>query len=126
MTSRRDQNVSLEDRRAIEKGDDDVVTQHLANGRRLVYRITKHTRSFDHDCILPPGQDVDMNTPRIAPVTNASSEVDELYDKARLRGPDGSPLNIFSTLAHHPALLRRWLVFATHVLAKNSLTPRDR
>ena len=30
------------------------------------------------------------------------------------------------TLAHHPALLRRWLVFATHVLAKNSLTQRDR
>ena len=50
----------------------------------------------------------------------------ELYDKAGLRAADGSPLNIFSTLAHHPALLRRWLVFATHVLAKNSLTPRDR
>lgn len=67
-----------------------------------------------------------MDTPRIAPITTATSEVDELYDKARLRAPDGSPLNIFSTLAHHPALLRRWLVFATHVLAKNSLAPRDR
>ncbi len=67
-----------------------------------------------------------MNTPRVAPVTDPSSEVDELYDKAGLRAPDGSPLNIFSTLAHHPPLLRRWLVFATHVLAKNSLAPRDR
>ena len=49
-----------------------------------------------------------------------------MFDKARLRGPDGTPLNIFGTLAHHPALLRRWLVFATHVLAKNSLAQRDR
>jgi 4-carboxymuconolactone decarboxylase len=67
-----------------------------------------------------------MTSPRIAPVTAPSDEVTELYEKARLRSADGSPLNIFATLAHHPALLRRWLVFATHVLAKNSLTPRDR
>ena len=67
-----------------------------------------------------------MHTTRIEPVTNPSDEVNELFDKAGLRAPDGSPLNIFATLAHHPALLRRWLVFATHVLAKNSLAPRDR
>jgi len=67
-----------------------------------------------------------MDTPRIAPVTNPSQEVTDLYDKARLRAPDGSPLNIFGTLAHHPDLLRRWLVFGTHVLAKNSLPARDR
>jgi 4-carboxymuconolactone decarboxylase len=67
-----------------------------------------------------------MHTPRIAPVTNVTEEVQELFDKGGLRTADGSPLNIFGTLAHHPALLRRWLVFATHVLAKNSLTPRDR
>ena len=62
-----------------------------------------------------------MHTTRIAPVTNPSDEVNELFDKAGLSAPDGSPLNIFGTLAHHPALLRRWMVFATHVLAKNSL-----
>jgi 4-carboxymuconolactone decarboxylase len=67
-----------------------------------------------------------MHTTRIEPVTNPSDEVNELFDRARLRAPNGSPLNIFATLAHHPALLRRWLVFATHVLAKNSLAPRDR
>jgi 4-carboxymuconolactone decarboxylase len=67
-----------------------------------------------------------MHPPRIAPVTSPTDEVTELYDKAGLRAPDGSPLNIFGTLAHHPALLRRWLVFASHVLAKNSLAPRDR
>jgi 4-carboxymuconolactone decarboxylase len=67
-----------------------------------------------------------MTRPRIAPVTSPTTEVTELFEKGGLRAPDGSPLNIFGTLAHHPALLRRWLVFASHVLAKNSLTPRDR
>jgi alkylhydroperoxidase family enzyme len=43
-----------------------------------------------------------------------------------LRRPDGEVLNIFATLAHHPDLLRRWLVFATHVLSKNTLPPRER
>jgi 4-carboxymuconolactone decarboxylase len=59
-------------------------------------------------------------------VTDPTDEMTELFDKAGLRAPDGEPLNIFGTLAHHPALLRRWLVFATHVLAKNSLSQRDR
>lgn len=71
-----------------------------------------------------------MDTPRIAPITtdspDATAEVTELFDKAGLRGPDGSPLNIFGTLARHPPLLRRWLVFATHVLVKSSLARRDR
>lgn len=67
-----------------------------------------------------------MDTPRIAPVTDPTDEVSELFSKAGLRTADGSPLNIFGTLAHHPSLLRRWLVFATHVLAKNSLPQRDR
>jgi 4-carboxymuconolactone decarboxylase len=88
--------------------------------------IAKLARRFDHECILPSRQDGGMDTPRIAPVTNPSEEVNELFDKARLRAANGSPLNIFGTLAHHPALLRRWMVFATHVLAKNSLPPRDR
>ena len=59
-------------------------------------------------------------------MTAPTQEMAELFDKAGLRAPDGSPLNIFGTLAHHPALLRRWLVFATHVLAKNTLAQRDR
>jgi 4-carboxymuconolactone decarboxylase len=83
-------------------------------------------RLFDHKSILPSRQDGGMDTPRIAPVTNLSEEVQELFDKGGLRNADGSPLNIFGTLANHPALLRRWLVFASHVLAKNSLPPRDR
>lgn len=66
------------------------------------------------------------STPRIAPISDPSPAVLELYERGGLRAPNGSTLNIFATLAHHPALLKRWLVFASHVMTKNTLTPRDR
>ncbi|WP_067470600.1 carboxymuconolactone decarboxylase family protein [Nocardia amamiensis] len=34
--------------------------------------------------------------------------------------------NIFTTLAHHPDLLHRWLVFGRHVLAGSTLPARER
>lgn len=64
--------------------------------------------------------------PRL-PVRTAADDprLAELFAKG-LEGPDGSPLNIFGTLGNHPDLLRRWLVFAAHVLSKNTLSARDR
>ena len=65
--------------------------------------------------------------PRIAPLP-----LDDWDEEVRPLGaggmsaPDGSPLNIFATLANHPKLLRRWVVFANHVLSKSSLSARDR
>jgi 4-carboxymuconolactone decarboxylase len=68
----------------------------------------------------------DAPPPRLEPRrADDDPRLAELFDKG-LTGPDGRPLNIFGTLAHHPDLLRRWLVFASHVLAKSTLTPRDR
>lgn len=67
-----------------------------------------------------------MTTTRLTPVEHPTPEVLELYDRGGLRSPDGSTLNIFATLANHPALLKRWLVFATHVLTKSTLPARDR
>lgn len=46
-------------------------------------------------------------------------------DEARAMAPEGS-LNIFTTLARHPKLLKRWLVFGNHVLAKSTLPARER
>ena len=37
-----------------------------------------------------------------------------------------SSLNVFATLAHHPKLMKRWMVFGNHVLAKSTLPARDR
>jgi 4-carboxymuconolactone decarboxylase len=45
---------------------------------------------------------------------------------AMLSDADGEPLNIFATLAHHPKAMKRWLVFATHVLSKSTLSARHR
>lgn len=66
-----------------------------------------------------------MSNPRIAPAEDSElpAEVLELLERNSL---DGRQLNIFRTFAHHPKLLKRWLVFATHILSKSSLSERDR
>lgn len=38
----------------------------------------------------------------------------------------GSVANIFRTLANHPDLARRWMVFGNHVLGKSTLPVRER
>ena len=63
----------------------------------------------------------DPDGPRLAPTTAA--DWDE--ETAALLSASGE-LNIFATLAHHPKLLKRWLVFGGHVLAKSTLPPRER
>ena len=64
-----------------------------------------------------------LHVPRVAPLTDA--EMDE-ETRALLGATSGTVsrgpiLNIFRTLAHHPKLMRRWLVFGAHVLAKSTL-----
>ncbi len=58
-----------------------------------------------------------LSTPRIPPL--AKEDWDEQV-QAILRPlvDAGTVYNIFTTLAHHPALLRRWLAFAKHVRCK--------
>lgn len=65
--------------------------------------------------------------PSRLPLRSAADDpsLEELFAKG-LTGPDGRPLNIFGALANHPAMLKRWLVFATHVLSKNSIPARER
>lgn len=50
----------------------------------------------------------------------------DALDEETRRYVPGDALNIFRTLAHHPKLLKRWLVFGSHVLAKSTLPPRER
>jgi 4-carboxymuconolactone decarboxylase len=67
-----------------------------------------------------------LSEPRLAPLRDdeAGEESKALLDK--MRATDGQALNIFRTLARHPKLLKRWLVFGNHVLAKSTLDPRER
>jgi 4-carboxymuconolactone decarboxylase len=64
-------------------------------------------------------------TPRLAPVTHASDEVNVLLGRG-IDAPDGTPLNIFATLAHHPAVLKRFLNYAGYFLNKGVLPSRER
>lgn len=61
-----------------------------------------------------------LEKPRLQPLT------DDQLDPETKERMGGHILNIFRTLAHHPKLLKRWLVFGNHILSKTSLTPRDR
>lgn len=66
-----------------------------------------------------------LNQPRVAPLQESefNDEARELLEPLRR---DGHIYNIFATLARHPQLLKRWLVFGGHVLGKSTLPPRDR
>lgn len=66
-----------------------------------------------------------MTTPRITPLPEAEwdAEVRELLGATQM---GGRVLNIFRTLARHPKLLKRWLVFGTHVLGKSTIGARER
>ena len=62
-----------------------------------------------------------LEKPRLdpLPLEDIDAEILERFGKGKI-------LNIFRTLAHHPKLMTRWLVFGNHILAKNSLSARDR
>ncbi|MCH2170534.1 carboxymuconolactone decarboxylase family protein [Myxococcota bacterium] len=66
-----------------------------------------------------------LDKPRIRPLREEEWPPDARGVRERLVS-DGQVLNIYSTMAHHPDLLRRWLVFGNHVLLKSTLPPRDR
>jgi 4-carboxymuconolactone decarboxylase len=66
-----------------------------------------------------------LSRPRIEPVPEAewSDEVRELLPRA---AGTGRVKNVFTTFARHPKLLKRWLVFGNHVIAKSALSARER
>lgn len=66
-----------------------------------------------------------LDAPRLKPIPQADWS-DEVQKILQPNVAQGSVFNIFKTLAHHPDLLRRWLVFGNHVLFKSTLQPRER
>jgi 4-carboxymuconolactone decarboxylase len=64
---------------------------------------------------------VRLDRPRVAPLAD-----EQLEPELRMRFGDGPILNIFRTLANHPGLAKRWLVFGNHVLGKSTLPARER
>ncbi|HEY6971078.1 MAG TPA: carboxymuconolactone decarboxylase family protein [Candidatus Angelobacter sp.] len=66
-----------------------------------------------------------LHNPRIAPLPQSELD-DETREILKAVASDRRVFNIFSTLARHPKLLKRWLVFGTHIMGKSSLPPRER
>jgi alkylhydroperoxidase family enzyme len=66
-----------------------------------------------------------LRKPRIEPLAETEF-TPELRESLPPR-PDGKrQLNVFTTLARYPKLLKRWGVFGGHVLGKSRLSPRAR
>lgn len=66
-----------------------------------------------------------IRQPRIQPVTEADW-TDDSRPVLAANAARGPLLNVFATIARHPKLLKRWVVFANHVLNGSTLPPRER
>jgi 4-carboxymuconolactone decarboxylase len=66
-----------------------------------------------------------LTKPRLEPLAEEKwdDETREMLERLKV---DGRVFNIFRTLAAHPKLLRKWLVFGNHILNKSTLPPRER
>lgn len=66
-----------------------------------------------------------LDEPRVAPLDEGqwSEEAKEMMQPFVSQG---RVYNIFKTMANHPDLAKRWMVFANHILGKSSLSVRDR
>lgn len=66
-----------------------------------------------------------LAVPRIAPLEEGDWD-DEIRKRLTAGGPPGKALNVMKTMANHNDLMKRWLVFANHVLFKSSLPVREK
>ena len=66
------------------------------------------------------------NRPRIAPVSEPDAEQRQILELSRVTAPDGSVANIFATLAHHPALLKRFSQLGGALLFRGLVPARER
>ncbi len=66
-----------------------------------------------------------LNEPRI-PALPPEQWNDKAKEIMKPYVESGQDYNVFRTLMNHPDLAKRWLVFASHVLAKSTLPERER
>ena len=65
-----------------------------------------------------------LTKPRLEPLAEEKwdDETREILERLKV---DGRVFNIFRTLAAHPRLLKKWMVFGNHILNKSTLPPRE-
>jgi 4-carboxymuconolactone decarboxylase len=64
-----------------------------------------------------------VSVPRVAPLP---TEKWDATAKELMGRFEGEPLNIFKTMVNHSELMKRWMVFANHILGKSTLPVRER
>lgn len=67
-----------------------------------------------------------LKAPRVPPLPPEQWDEDTRHTLRDVKVGTGNVPNIFRTLAHHPDLMKRWLVFGNHVLFKSTLPARER
>ena len=66
-----------------------------------------------------------LDHPRISPLPQSEQDL-KAREVLETLPSDIRSYNIFATLARHPKLFKRWLVFGNHIMGTSSLPPRDR
>lgn len=67
-----------------------------------------------------------LSKPRVNPLDESQWNETVKNTLRAVKIGTGAVPNIFKTLAHHPDLMRRWLVFGNHVLFKSTVPGRER
>lgn len=97
--------------------------RHTRNGLAVAAAVTLAFAVGFHSGKVTEAQRVDA--PRIPPVT----EADWTDAQREILAPykdSGRMYNVYTTMANYPELMRDWIVFASHVLRRNSLPEQDR
>jgi 4-carboxymuconolactone decarboxylase len=99
----------------------------VINGRQVLHRlrIVPSLRQTDDDVTANSVRPDKLPPPRVPVVRDLAPEQIEVLGKTPI-GPDGRPLNLFLTLAHHPRLLKRFNVLAGSFFQKSVLPAADR
>lgn len=66
-----------------------------------------------------------LSRPRIAALADEQFNADA-KEVLQPIASKGAVLNIFRTMANHPSLAKRWMVFANHILGKSTLDAKER
>ncbi len=72
------------------------------------------------------GVSIRLKSPRIEPVSEATWSPEERELLQPFKQQRGYILNVYATLARHPAMYRPWLGFARYILRESSLPARER
>jgi 4-carboxymuconolactone decarboxylase len=72
------------------------------------------------------GERVRLKEPRIKPLAKSEWSAEQQRLLKPWKGPDGSVINVFTTMASHPKFMDAWNPFGLYILREQTLPPRDR